>query len=105
MFPRCISILNSFTDDDPSELSYIKLGSSEEHKRKKRRYSELKCMIAEAFQKDVAAMERHTPDRYSVSDPRGFVEYGTHCHLSKCTLLPLLLFFLLDRCPALHLCA
>ncbi|MCO5577493.1 hypothetical protein L7F22_031324 [Adiantum nelumboides] len=46
-----------------TELSYIKLGSSEEHKRKKRRYSELQCMIAEAFQKDVAAMERHTPDK------------------------------------------
>lgn len=62
MFPRCISVLNSFTDDDPSELASIKLGNSEELKSKKRRYSELKSMIAEAFQKDVAAMERHGPD-------------------------------------------
>lgn len=55
MFPRCTAILNSFTDDDPSELSCIEMGSpSEEQAMKKRRYCELKELLAEAFQKDVA---------------------------------------------------
>lgn len=63
IFPRCSSIVNSFMDDDISELSYMEIGSPEEQKTKKRRYSELKDMLAEAFRKDVAAMDRHKPEK------------------------------------------
>lgn len=58
IFPRCTSIVNSFMDDDISELSCIEMGSPEEQKTKRRRYDELKDILAEAFRKDVAAMDR-----------------------------------------------
>ncbi|KAH7437072.1 hypothetical protein KP509_05G055000 [Ceratopteris richardii] len=62
LFPRCTRVLNSFMDDDLSDQGAFKVGSPEEHAGKKQRYSELKSVVAEAFQKDVAAMERHPAD-------------------------------------------
>eukprot|EP00250_Pteridium_aquilinum_P020809 c2495_g1_i1 orf=121-1965(-) len=68
MFPRISAILNTFTDDeDHLELSKMQNGNPKEQKIKKRRYRELKKALEEAFQKDLAAMERHKPKRANSS--------------------------------------
>lgn len=59
LFPGIISAIDAFTDDGPPELVSMKLGSLEEHKTMKRRYSELTDMLAEASQKDAEGMELH----------------------------------------------
>ncbi|MCO5558570.1 hypothetical protein L7F22_012155 [Adiantum nelumboides] len=59
IFPCCTSIVNSFMDDDICELSCIEMGSPEEQSTKRRRYDELKELLAEAFRKDVASMQQH----------------------------------------------
>lgn len=69
IFPRCTAIVNSFMDDDICELSCIEMGNPEEQKTKKRRYSELKDILAEAFRKDVAAMDRHKPEESDLRKP------------------------------------
>ncbi|XP_022741423.1 BTB/POZ domain and ankyrin repeat-containing protein NPR2-like [Durio zibethinus] len=53
-FPHCSEVLDKFLVDDMSDASLFEEGSSEEQIRKKRRFTELKEELLEAFHKDKA---------------------------------------------------
>ncbi|MBA0649708.1 hypothetical protein Goklo_017242, partial [Gossypium klotzschianum] len=53
-FPHCAEVLDKFLVDDMSDPSFFEDGSSEEQRVKKRRFTELKEELLEAFYKDKA---------------------------------------------------
>ena len=53
-FPHCSEVVDKFLVDDMSDPSLFEEGSSEEQRVKKRRFTELKEELQEAFYKDKA---------------------------------------------------
>ncbi|XP_012483470.1 BTB/POZ domain and ankyrin repeat-containing protein NPR1 [Gossypium raimondii] len=58
-FPHCAEVLDKFLVDDMSDPSFFEDGSSEEQRVKKRRFTELKEELLEAFYKDKADQKKH----------------------------------------------
>ncbi|KAL2652632.1 hypothetical protein R1flu_020760 [Riccia fluitans] len=57
-FPRCSAILNKYMDDDMGDIATLDRISPEEQSSKKQRLDELKEILAEAFTKDIADMDK-----------------------------------------------
>lgn len=59
-FPLCSDVLDKFLVDDMSDPSLVEEGSSEEQRLKKRRFTELKEELQQAFYKDIEQKKRST---------------------------------------------
>ncbi|XP_021301180.1 BTB/POZ domain and ankyrin repeat-containing protein NPR2-like [Herrania umbratica] len=59
-FPHCSDVLDKFLVDDMSDPSLFEEGSPEEQRLKKRRFTELKEELQQAFYKDIAEKKRST---------------------------------------------
>ncbi|KAA8537126.1 hypothetical protein F0562_029648 [Nyssa sinensis] len=57
-FPHCSQVLDKFMEDDLPDLFYLEMGTPEEQRIKRMRFTELKEDVQKAFNKDKAELRR-----------------------------------------------
>uniref|UniRef100_A0A5B6ZVT3 Putative regulatory protein NPR3-like isoform X2 n=1 Tax=Davidia involucrata TaxID=16924 RepID=A0A5B6ZVT3_DAVIN len=79
-FPHCSQVLDKFMEDDLSDLFYLEMGTPEEQRIKRMRFTELKEDVQKAFNKDKAELHRSgfssASSSYSLKD-------GVNCKVRK----------------------
>ncbi|KAL6567195.1 Nitrogen permease reactivator protein [Orobanche gracilis] len=79
-FPNCSQVLDNFMDDDLSESFYLDNGTQDEQRMKRKRFSELKVEVNEAFNKDKAKL-RHLG--FSSSSSSSFEDLKSYRRVQK----------------------
>ncbi|KAL6502201.1 Nitrogen permease reactivator protein [Orobanche hederae] len=79
-FPHCSQVLDNFMEDDLSESFYLDNGTQEEQRMKRKRFSELKVEVNEAFNKDKAKLRRLG---FSSSSSSSFEDLKSYSRVQK----------------------